>query len=112
MFDPTIDPDIVIVGREAAGVPATEYQRVSTGERWLVSGTCNQCGLCVIGVNAPDGRYVWDGHPGTPMANRDLWYGQRLDEPLTLAFKQDMEQMAQLTPTATVTGCSLVFEAR
>lgn len=113
MNESTVDPDVVIIERGTINnVPYIHYERISNGEQWRVLGTCNQCGLCVIGVNAPDGRYVWDGPPGTPLASRDLWYGQRLDEPLTVAFKQDMEQMAQEMPTATVNGCSFTFEAR
>lgn len=109
MFDPTIDPDVVIVGRETTGIPMTEYQRVSTGERWRVFGTCNQCGLCVIGAVVTT-DYEWDGPPGTPLAVRDLRYGVRLDEPVTPGFEESMQEMARETPTATVTGCSLTIE--
>jgi hypothetical protein len=108
---PTVDPDVVILARESGSVPLTEYQRLSTGERWRVMGTCNQCGLCCLGVAEPS-RYVWDDLPGRPLAVRDLQYGQRLDEPLAWGFLEDMEEMAQQTPTATVAGCSFTFERR
>lgn len=112
MPEATNDPDIVISDRQTGDDPWIEYTRLSTGQVWRVRGACNQCGLCVIGVNDPNGRYVWDGPPGTPLASRDLWYGTRLDDPLTVGFGDDMREMASITPTATVSGCSLVFEER
>lgn len=112
MPEATNDPDIVITDRQTGSDSWVDYARISTGETWRVRGTCNQCGLCVIGVNDPLGRYVWDGPPGTPGASRDLLYGQRLDDPLCMGFDEDMVGMAAITPTATVTGCSLTFERR
>lgn len=104
---PTIDDDIVI---ESATVnpPVTIYRRVSTGARWRVTGACNQCGLCVVG--AVGDWYVWDGPAGTPNANRDTRWPNRLDDPITPELLPDMVQMAQQTPTATVTGCSTTAE--
>jgi hypothetical protein len=108
MPEMTADPDVVIRERTPGPPPTILYERVSTGEQWTVSGVCNQCGLCTIGVANPH-DYAWDGPPGTPLAVRDLRYGVRLDEPVVAGFLEDMEDMARQTPTATVTGCSLVF---
>jgi hypothetical protein len=108
---PTVDPDVIILARESGAVPWTEYQRLSSGERWRVIGTCNQCGLCVLGIGEPS-RYVWDDLPGRPGAVRDELYGRRLDEPIAFGFLEDMQQQAQETPTATVTGCSFTLERR
>lgn len=108
MPEPTLDADIVIVAHESDG--AVVYERVSDGTRWRVAGTCNQCGLCVIGAVAD--WYVWDGPPGTPGASRDTRVPGRLDDPVCPGFLEDMQQMAAVTPTATVSGCSLTIEAR
>ncbi len=104
----TLDPDIVIESVKRGANPSLVYRRVSTGERWRVNGTCNQCGLCVIGA-AVASDYVWDGPVGTPLAVRDLRYGTRLDEPVTPSFFADMQEMARETPTATVSGCSMTL---
>lgn len=112
MAEATNDPDIVITDRQTGPESWVDYARLSTGEAWRVSGSCNQCGLCVIGVVDPVGRYVWAGPPGTPGASIDTLYGQRLDDPLTVGFGDDMVAMAAITPTATVPGCSLMFERR
>lgn len=109
MTEPTLDVDIVILSRETGPTPSVRYQRVSTGEQWLVSGVCNQCGLCVVGA-AVTTDYVWLGPPGTPLAVIDLRYGTRLDEPVAVGFVEDMQQAAAITPTATVAGCSLTIE--
>lgn len=106
-----MDPDVQVIARVTVDdQPVVEYQRMSTFERWRVTGTCNQCGLCVIGA-AMTMHYAWDGPPGTPYAVRDLRYGQRPDEPVVPGFAEDMEEMARQTPTATVSGCSLTIEA-
>lgn len=102
-MQPTIDPDIFI---EYADATLTRYQRVSTGERWEVHGTCNQCGLCVIG--AVGDWYVWVGDPGTPGASLDTRVPGRLDDPITPQLLPDTASMAALTPTATVQGCSTI----
>lgn len=101
----TIDADIVITHHDG---DSTYYQRRSTGARWRVTGTCNQCGLCVIG--AVGDWYVWVGEPGTPGASIDTRVPGRLDDPILPELLANMEQMAQLTPTATVTGCSTTAE--
>lgn len=101
----TIDADIVIDARTA---DAIEYRRLSTGARWRVTGTCNQCGLCVIG--AVGDWYEWDGPAGTPNASRDTRYPGRLDDPILPELIDDMVRQAQETPTATVTGCSTTAE--
>ncbi len=106
MPEPTLDASIVIVERPSED--AVVYERVPTGERWKVSGSCNQCGLCVVG--AVGDWYVWDGAPGTPGANRDTRVPGRLDDPVCPGFLEDIAQMAAITPTATVTGCSLSIE--
>jgi hypothetical protein len=108
---PTLDPDVVI---DAAGVTATvpwlQYRRVSTGQTWTVRGTCNQCGLCVVGASHQD-DYEWHDEPGRPYAVTDLRVANgRPDEPVVPGFVEDMEQMAALTPTATVAGCSLTID--
>jgi hypothetical protein len=106
MREPTLDAEIVIVERPSADVVV--YERVPTGARWKVSGSCNQCGLCVVG--AAGNWYVWDGPPGTPGASRDTRVPDRLDDPVCPGFIEDMAQMAAETPTATVSGCSLNIE--
>lgn len=105
MNQPTIDPDIEI---EYADATVVRYVRLSTGQRWEVRGTCNQCGLCVIG--AVGAWYEWVGDPGTPGASIDTRVPGRLDDPITPELLPNMEQMAQQTPTATVTGCSTTAE--
>lgn len=82
------------------------YRRVSTGQRWIVRGTCNQCGLCVVGASNV-GDYDWTGPAGTPGAVKDVRFPVRPDEPVTPGFNEAMERMAAETETATVTGCSL-----
>ena len=108
----TNDPGVVIEKLQKGANPYIIYRSLITGRRWEVNGTCNQCGLCVIG--AVDGsmgttRWVWSGPPGTPMAVTDVKYGDRLDDPVTPEFHQDMIDQAAITPTATVSGCSLTF---
>jgi rRNA maturation protein Nop10 len=104
----TLDPDVVIVARGVTDeVPWLRYRRVSDDTEWTVRGTCNQCGLCVIGTAVPE-RYEWDGPVGTPLAVRDLLYATRLDEPVTAGFSEDMEQMAREIGAAV--GCSLTVE--
>lgn len=105
MYGPTLDPDIEIMYLEGG----VEYRRISTGDKWRVWGTCNQCGLCVIGAR-PFDRYQWQAAPGTPYSVVDLWYGKRLDDPVTPGFNEDMIDMARATPTATVNGCSMTVE--
>lgn len=106
MVERTLDPDVVITSRRQGWV---YYRRESTGERWKVSDTCNQCGLCVIGAaNADD--YDWRKKPGRPGAVRDLRYPTRPDEPVTPGFLEAMIEMATTNPTATVSGCSLRIE--
>ena len=106
----TLDPDIVIESVQRGANPSLVYRRVSSGERWRVNGTCNQCGLCIIGAARTE-DYIWNGPPGTPMAVTDVrvLLG-RMDEPITPGFPDDMVQMAQVTETATVSGCSLTVE--
>lgn len=101
---PTLDADIVIVA-ESDAPPVVRYRRLSDGVEWAVAGSCNQCGLCVVG--AIGDWYEWDGPPGTPLASRDTRWPERLDDPVTPSFFDDMRQMAALTPTATVSGCSM-----
>lgn len=108
MTELTLDIDIIIVSRAPGPPPVVEYERVSTGERWRVVGSCNQCGLCVIG--AVGEWYVWDGPPGTHGANRDTRTPGRLDDPVCPGFIEDMAAMAAATPTATVSGCSMTIE--
>jgi hypothetical protein len=108
--EPTLDADIVVVGREDGPPPVVVYRRVSTNDTWAVSGTCNQCGLCVIG--AVGEWYVWNGPPGTPGASSDTRVPGRADDPVCPGFIEDMQEMAAVTPTANVAGCSLVIETR
>ena len=97
-MEPTLDPGVVIVARgvTTGGVPWMVYE--GEGRRWRVSGTCNQCGLCVVGAAHPE-HYAWDGPPGMPYAVRDLRLPGRLDEPVALGFERDLP------------GCTLVTEA-
>jgi hypothetical protein len=105
---PTSDPFIVIEEQREGYV---RYRSLISGERWVVRGTCNQCGLCVIGVAHPE-HYEWHGEPGTPLAVSDLRVAQgRLDEPVAPGFTDAMRRMAKMTPTATVAGCSLTIES-
>ena len=108
--EPTLDDDIVVVGREDGPPPVIAYRRLSTGAEWLVRGACNQCGLCVIGVVGE--WYQWNGPPGTPGASTDARVPGRLDDPIVPGFIEDMQQMAAETPTATVLGCSFTIETR
>lgn len=108
----TSDPFVVIEATgKRAGVFWLRYRREVAGvvDRWTVRGTCNQCGLCVIGA-VPASRFTWSGPPGTPMAVTDVNYAARPDDPIAPGFIEDMVQMAALTPTATVAGCSLTIE--
>jgi len=108
----TTDPDVFIVSlttRRVRGQLVGElvYYRRDTKQEWTVTGTCNRCGLCVIGA-ARTQDYVWSKPPGTPDAVTDLRVLQgRMDEPVTPGFIEDMQQMAAQTPTATVAGCAL-----
>ena len=108
---PTLDPFIFIEDTGIEGtVPWIRYRRNDTGQRWIVRGVCNRNGLCVIGA-ARQQDYVWSNQPGRPGAVTDLRYvSGRPDEPVTPGFAEDMQQMAQRTPTATVTGCALTIE--
>lgn len=107
---PTLDNDIVIESIQRGANPSVVYRRLSTGERWRVNGTCNQCGLCVIGAARPE-NYEWDGPVGTPFAVRDLRVlTGRLDEPVAPGFIEKVTDAVALTPTATVSGCSLTLE--
>lgn len=108
MNEPTLDADIVVVGREDGPPPVVVYRRISTNEQWRVIGTCNQCGLCVIG--AVGAWYEWDALPGTPGASRDTRVPGRDDDPICPGFIEDMQQMAADTLTASVSGCSLTLE--
>lgn len=86
-MQPTLDPTITIVHR-AEGV--VHYRALDTGREWVVRGTCNQCGLCVVGAAHPE-HYAWHGEPGTPYAVTDLRVAEgRLDEPVTPEFFTDM----------------------
>ncbi len=87
----------------------TRYRKLPSGyhpkgQRWEVLGHCNQCGLCEIGDNS--GRVRWVGPPGTPGAAIDTTYGKRPDNPLLPGFIEEMQEMARVTPTATVDGCA------
>ena len=108
MHELTLDPDVVVVARDYGSSPRIVYERISSGERWAVTGECNRCGLCVIG--AVGDWYVWDGPAGTPNASRDLRVPNRPDDPICPGFIEDMQTQAAVTPTATVSGCSLAIE--
>jgi hypothetical protein len=89
----TLDPNIFIVSKDKDVV---EYIRIDTGETWKVSGTCNQCGLCVVGAaNKED--YIWYKKAGEPYAVTDVRVAKgRLDEPITSEFN--------------IAGCCLIIE--
>jgi hypothetical protein len=77
----TVDPLTII---EEQGNDYVIYKDLQSGERWIIKGECNQCGLCALGeVN---NLLVWtDGiKPGQPMACFDLrkTFGLRNDVPL------------------------------
>lgn len=39
------------------------------GQRWVILGTCNCCGLCEVGAaDAQQRKLVWRGNPGEPGA--------------------------------------------
>lgn len=105
-MEPTLDADIVIVLRSVTP-PVVRYRRLSDGVEWSVAGTCNRCGLCVIG--AVGDWYEWDGPAGTPNASRDTRWPDRPDDPVTPGFFDDMREMAQAVENATVSGCSMTL---
>jgi len=108
----TSDPTVVIEKLQHGANPYIIYRNLLSGRRWRVDGTCNQCGLCVIGAtDATMGvaRWTWSGPPGTPYCVTDVKYSGRPDDPVTPEFAGDMVQQAARTPTATVTGCTLTF---
>jgi hypothetical protein len=64
----TNDPNVVIDDLEGSRVT---YRDLTTGDRWIEIGPCNQCGLC---VDADDPDVDWTGIPGEPGACRDRLY--------------------------------------
>ena len=59
---------------ESAEPGRVVYRDRQSGERWAELGTCNQCGLCMVGSPHP---VEWTGEPGTPGAARCLDYETR-----------------------------------
>ena len=111
MIEETLSDDIDIIDRGTestpqGSVPWVHYRRKSTGHSWIVKGVCNQCGLCVVGVDEP--WNLWVGPPGTPYSNIDTRVKEgRKDVPVSPGFFKAMELMAKEVPSATVNGCSL-----
>lgn len=86
----TIDPDVVIEERGHHGdrEPYIVYRSLANGQRWEVSGECNQCGQCWEGCDDP--TIGWTGSPiGEPGAFIDLREPPVLDCPVRPELKQD-----------------------
>lgn len=74
----TLDPTCWIVAR---GERWIVYENTD-GERWVIWGTCNQCGACEVGGQTErTRRLIWTGEPGTPGVCHDPEYGTRPDLP-------------------------------
>lgn len=73
----TCDPNCWIV-EKTDGVVVYE---TTEGERWQITGTCNQCGECEVGSENP---YIeWTGTPiGEPNACYDIRGEERPDSPV------------------------------
>ena len=79
----TEDPTVMI---EDIG-PAWVIYRDHDGKRWIMRGTCNQCGECEVGAINPN--IMWIGNPvGEPGSCRDVMYGIRRDIPVRPEIKQ------------------------
>lgn len=73
----TCDPNCWIIDQ---GDDYVTYETID-GERWNITGTCNQCGECEVGSNNP--FLVWTGTPiGQPNACYDSRGDERPDSPV------------------------------
>lgn len=84
-MEATTDPGVVIEARKVAadGTPFVVYATRDGSERWVIAGTCNQCGQCEVGqVGDRPARLVWVKPVGEPGACIDLDYGTRPDMPV------------------------------
>ena len=74
----TLDPSVVI---EARGPGWVIYRSTVKRERWIIYGTCNQCGECEVGAHSP--HIIWTGKPiGQPGACFDRSFPTRKDSPV------------------------------
>lgn len=97
----TNDPNIVVEHYEPGRVV---YRDLTTGERWVELGECNQCGLC---VDPKDPDVEWVGKLGEPKACIDKLYQIR---PLYVVRPEWKPKADKLAAQLGVTGCSLSFE--
>jgi len=88
------------------------------GKRWVVSGKCNQCGMCETyndePLNTPIDQInyrlnelgekeeytrtlIWRNYPGTPGAVEEVDYDKRLDIPMSLDATEKIEQCTLLS---------------
>lgn len=82
---PTADPDVVIEDSRPGFV---RYRRLSTGERWEVTGVCDRRGDCLIGA-VIDGEQIRD-HAHLAELQRRLGrerIDSELDVPVLPGFK-------------------------
>jgi hypothetical protein len=82
-IEPTSDPYVVIEARKAAadGTPFIVYASVDGAERWVIAGTCNQCGQCEVG-SSREKLLTWIRPVGESGACIDPDYATRLDLPV------------------------------
>lgn len=76
-MNPTSDPNVFI---EEQGGDYLIYNSEPLG-RWIMRGSCNQCGLCEVGQANPR-PLIWMDEPGTPGACIDPNFENRLDFPI------------------------------
>lgn len=87
----TNDPDTVIEEKHEGYV---RYRRLSTGERWEVSGVCDRRGDCLIGsvIDTPNGPVQIKDHA-------------HIDELKLLLGKERLDSEMDVPVTAGFTGC-------
>lgn len=85
----TADPFVVIEVRGVAedSVPYVIYKNILTGTRWVIRGTCNKCGECLVGVELDSLEWT-----GTPVGLPNAFIDKRVDPvdvPVTPAIAKD-----------------------
>lgn len=89
----TEDPTVFI---EDIGAGWVIYRTKDGKERWIIHGTCNQCGECEVGSDNPN--LIWTGIPvGNAGACYDELFGNRRDVPVRPEIKEKC-------PNCTLTG--------
>ena len=77
--------------------PYVKY-RNSSGERWIIRGTCNLCGECEVGGSYPEGPVTFTATPiGTAGACIDPYHADRGDVPCRPEIKANC-------PSCTLSG--------